>query len=153
MDKLVDSSLSVGAMPAYDGSAVRELRVPQAEIALQLRGWHRAMTERQRASDPDPQAATMAELPPPDVVAFIRYCHRRRGFKWPELYDEMCGVAARREFNGWDHAELGGRGLTFSLLEMPRLSAWVRVVLARDAEPVVEPARPIVRQPMEAAVA
>ena len=21
---------------------------------------------------------------------------------WPELYDEMCGVAARREFNGWD---------------------------------------------------
>lgn len=111
------------------------------------------MTERQRASDPDPQSAAAAELPPPDVVAFIRYCHRRRGFTWPELYDEMCGVAARREFNGWDHAELGGRGLTFSLLEMPRLSAWVRVVLARDAEPVVEAARPVLPQPMEVAAA
>ena len=111
------------------------------------------MTERQRASDPDPQATAMAELPPPDVVAFIRYCHRQRGFKWPELYDEMCGVAARREFNGWDHAELGGRGLTFSLLEMPRLSAWVRVVLARDAEPAVEVARPVAPQGLEAALA
>lgn len=111
------------------------------------------MTERQRASDPDPQATAMSELPPPDVVAFIRYCHRQRGFKWPELYDEMCGVAARREFNGWDHAELGGRGLTFSLLEMPRLSAWVRVVLARDAEAVTEAALPIVHQPLEAALA
>lgn len=109
------------------------------------------MTERQRASDPEPQSAAAAELPPPDVVAFIRYCHRRRGFTWPELYDEMCGVAARREFNGWDHAELGGRGLTFSLLEMPRLSAWVRAVLARDAEPIVEVARPAVLAPMEAA--
>ena len=109
------------------------------------------MTERQRASDPEPQSAAAAELPPPDVVAFIRYCHRRRGFTWPELYDEMCGVAARREFNGWDHAELGGRGLTFSLLEMPRLSAWVRVVLTRDAEPIVEVARPAVHVPMEAA--
>ena len=49
------------------------------------------------------------ELPAPDVVAFIRYCHRRRGASWPELYDEMCGVAARREFNGWDHAELAAR--------------------------------------------
>ena len=111
------------------------------------------MTERQRASDPDPQTAAVGELPPPDVVAFIRYCHRRRGFKWPELYDEMCGVAARREFNGWDHAELAGRGLTFSLLEMPRLSAWVRVVLAREAEPLAEAAPPILRQRIEAALA
>ena len=110
------------------------------------------MTERQRASDPDPQAA-FSELPPPDVVAFIRYCHRQRGFKWPELYDEMCGVAARREFNGWDHAELGGRGLTFSLLEMPRLSAWVRVVLARDAEPVADVGRPLAHPPMEPVLA
>ena len=111
------------------------------------------MTERQRASDPDPQASAMADLPPPDVVAFIRYCHRQRGFKWPELYDEMCGVAARREFNGWDHAELAGRGLTFSLLEMPRLSAWVRVVLARDAEPTGEVARPAAHPTLEPALA
>ena len=50
-----------------------------------------------------------------DVVAFIRYCHRCRGATWLELYDEMCAVAARREFNGWDHAQLASRGLTFSL--------------------------------------
>lgn len=110
------------------------------------------MTERPRASDPEINPAP-TELPPPDVVAFIRYCHRRRGFTWPELYDEMCGVAARREFNGWDHADLGGRGLTFSLLEMPRLSAWVRAVLARDADSMVETALPLVHQPLETALA
>ncbi|HUF07154.1 MAG TPA: hypothetical protein VMP86_07175 [Candidatus Binatia bacterium] len=74
------------------------------------------------------------DLPAPDVVAFIRYCHCRRGATWPELYDEMCGVAARREFNGWDHAELAARGLTFSLFEMPRLAGWARAVLAGMAE-------------------
>jgi hypothetical protein len=69
-------------------------------------------------------------MPSPDVAAFIRYCHRRRGASWPELYDEMCGVAARREFNGWDHDDLAARGLTFSLFEMPRLAGWARAVLA-----------------------
>jgi hypothetical protein len=71
-------------------------------------------------------------MPNPDVAAFIRYCHRRRGASWPELYDEMCGVAARREFKGWDHAQLAARGLTFSLLEMPRLAGWTRAVLAAE---------------------
>jgi len=75
-----------------------------------------------------------AHMPPPDVVAFIRYCHRRRHVGWPELYDEMCAVAARREFNGWDHDELARRGLTFSLFEMPRLAGWVRTVLAGTGE-------------------
>jgi hypothetical protein len=93
------------------------------------------MTQRSSVSDgaerSDPSGATP---PPPDVVAFIRFCHHRRGAAWPELYDEMCGVAARREFNGWDHAQLAARGLTFSLLEMPRLANWSRAVLAGMAE-------------------
>lgn len=76
------------------------------------------------------QRSDAADVPPPDVAAFIRYCHQRRGAAWPELYDEMCAVAARREFNGWDHAELASRGLTFSLQEMPRLASWSRAVLA-----------------------
>lgn len=76
----------------------------------------------------------MTELPPPEVIAFIRYCHGRRGVGWPELYDEMCAVAARREFNGWDHAQLASRGLTFSLFEMPRLAGWVRAVLAAETD-------------------
>ena len=74
--------------------------------------------------------------PPPDVAAFIRFCHGRKRVGWPELYDEMCAVAARREFNGWDHDQFAARGLTFSLFEMPRLSGWVRTVLAGAPEPI-----------------
>jgi len=112
------------------------------------------MSERQRISDPGSmRSAPTVELPPPDVVAFIRYCHRRRGFTWPELYDEMCGVAARREFNGWDHAELATRGLTFSLFEMPRLSAWVRAVVAREDENLADATPGTASLPIKAAVA
>jgi hypothetical protein len=76
------------------------------------------------------QAAPEADAPPPDVVAFIRFCHRRRQAGWPELYDEMCAVAARREFKGWGHDQLAAHGLAFSLQETQRLAGWVRTVLA-----------------------
>jgi hypothetical protein len=46
----------------------------------------------------------------------------------------MWGVASRREYHGWDHAQLASRGLTFTLSEMPRLAAWARAVLAGMAE-------------------
>jgi hypothetical protein len=75
-----------------------------------------------------------AELPPPHVVEFIRFCHHRRKVGWPELYDEMCAVAGRREFNGWDHDQFAAHGLTFSLFDMPRLADWVRTVLASQSE-------------------
>ena len=45
----------------------------------------------------------------------------------------MCAVAARREFNGWDHDELAEHGLNFSLTDMPRLAGWVRMVLGPQA--------------------
>jgi hypothetical protein len=86
------------------------------------------MTQRTSLSDAATRPGPTGEPPPPDVVSFIRFCHHRRGVGWPELYDEMCGVAARREFHGWDHADLESRGLTFSLFEMPRLAGWVRTV-------------------------
>jgi hypothetical protein len=92
------------------------------------------MTQRPLLSDAATRSGPSGELPTPDLIAFIRYCHTRHGASWPELYDEMCGVAARREFNGWDHAQLEARGLTFSLLEMPRLAGWARAVLAGMAE-------------------
>jgi hypothetical protein len=92
------------------------------------------MTQRSLVSDAATRSGPSEELPPPDVVAFIRYCHARRGASWPELYDEMCAVAARREFNGWDHAQLASRGLTFTLFEMPRLANWARAVLEGMAE-------------------
>ena len=91
------------------------------------------MTQRSSVSDAA-WSEESGELPPPDVVSFIRYCHRRRGATWPELYDEMCGVAARREYHGWDHAALASRGLTFTLPDMPRLAAWSRAVLAGARE-------------------
>lgn len=86
----------------------------------------------QRSSAPEPVAQRVVgsgDLPTPDIAAFIRFCHARRGAAWPELYDEMCAVAARREFNGWDHAELASRGLSFSLFEMPKVAGWARAVL------------------------
>ncbi|MDQ4035556.1 MAG: hypothetical protein M3153_06465 [Chloroflexota bacterium] len=92
------------------------------------------MTQRPSVSDVATRPGPAGEPPPPDVVSFIRFCHHRRGVGWPELYDEMCGVAARREFHGWDHADLASRGLTFSLFEMPRLAGWVRTVVDGAAE-------------------
>jgi hypothetical protein len=83
---------------------------------------------------PDPSGSE-ADVPPPHVAEFIRFCHHRRPVGWPELYDEMCAVAGRREFNGWDHDQFAAHGLTFSLFEMPRLAGWVRVVLAASPGP------------------
>jgi len=85
-----------------------------------------------------------ADPPPPDVAEFIRFCHERKRVGWPELYDEMCAVAARREFNGWDHDQFAARGLTFSLFEMHRLSGWVRTVLAVPLEPMESVAAPLI---------
>ncbi len=89
----------------------------------------------ERRVEADPVAA-----PPPEVAEFIRFCHKRRPRAWPDLYDEMWVVAARREFNGWGFEQLEAYGVTFSLFEMPRLAGWVREVLAElpDApEPVL----------------
>ena len=95
------------------------------------------MSQRSISSPARPtQAGPPADPPPPDIAEFIRFCHDRKRVGWPELYDEMCAVAARREFNGWDHDQFAARGLTFSLFEMPRLSGWVRSVLAVPLEPI-----------------
>jgi len=88
----------------------------------------------ERPNDADPPAA-----PPPEVGEFIRFCHHRRPRAWPDLYDEMWVVAARREFNGWGFDQLEAYGVTFSLFEMPRLASWVRQVLEAMPE-VPEPA-------------
>ena len=74
-----------------------------------------------------------SDQPPSEVADFIRFCHHRRPSGWPEIYDEMCAVAARREFKGWSHDDFASRGLTFALPEMLRLSSWVRAVLASQA--------------------
>ena len=89
------------------------------------------MTQRPaEGAAPRQPTTARADAPPPDAVAFIRFCHRRRQAGWPELYDEMCSVAARREFKGWGHDQLADHGVAFSLQEMPRLAGWVRAVIA-----------------------
>lgn len=94
------------------------------------------MSERSSAPSARPARSDVnRNEPTPDIAEFIRYCHRRRQVGWPELYDEMCGVAARREFHGWDHEELARRGLSFTLFEMPRLAVWTRAVLAASVRP------------------
>jgi len=102
------------------------------------------MSDRSPAPSERPDAAEPhRQSPPPDAVEFIRFCYRRRHVGWPELYDEMCAVAARREFNGWDHEQLAEHGLTFSLYEMPRLAAWVRTVIGPQREAVPADHRPM----------
>ena len=89
------------------------------------------MSERSSAPTARPMRSDVnRDVPSPDIAEFIRFCHHRRQVTWPELYDEMCAVAARREFHGWDTEELARRGLTFSLFDMPRVAGWVRTVVA-----------------------
>jgi hypothetical protein len=69
-----------------------------------------------------------------DAAEFIRFCHRRRRVGWPELYDEMCQAASRRDFRGWGAAELAEHGIGFSLFETPALASLVQRVLEADGE-------------------
>ena len=50
--------------------------------------WSMPSSARPMPGDPP------ADPPPPDVAEFIRFCHDRKHVGWPELYDEMCAVAA-----------------------------------------------------------
>ncbi|HEX2193910.1 MAG TPA: hypothetical protein VHK63_02995 [Candidatus Limnocylindria bacterium] len=86
----------------------------------------------ERSSTPSISSAgndARRQQPSADIAEFIRFCHHRRPVGWPEIYDEMCAVAARREFHGWGQDELAQRGVSFTLFEMPRLAAWVRYVV------------------------
>ena len=71
---------------------------------------------------------------PPEAVAFVRFCYRRRRAGWPELYDEMCAVASRRLYNGWGFAELAERGIGFGLFDTPALAAIAREVGREETE-------------------
>jgi hypothetical protein len=95
------------------------------------------MPERSTAATTAHQARVdVGDAPPPEIEEFIRFCHHRRAADWPELYDEMCAVAARGEFNGWGHEQFADHGLTFALSGMPRLASWVRTTLAARVETV-----------------
>jgi len=69
----------------------------------------------------DPRSAAPS-APCPDAIEFVRFCYRRRRVGWPELYDEMCAVAGRGLFRGFDADDLAGIGIGFSLFDMPSLA-------------------------------
>lgn len=79
----------------------------------------------------EPRAAA-SQGSDPEAVEFIRFCYKRRGVGWPELYDEMCGVAARGLYRGYGSDDLAAFGIGFSLFEMPSLAAMSAVVVAEE---------------------
>lgn len=89
-------------------------------------------------------------LPDPEAVDFVRFCYRRRRVGWPELYDEMCAVAARGLYRGYDANDLGAHGVGFALFDMPGLAALTqRIVdeekaLRRPVTVVITEAEPVV---------
>jgi hypothetical protein len=70
----------------------------------------------------------------PAVEEFVRFCYHRRRVGWPELYDEMCAVAARGVFRGWGFAELADQGICFTLSDLPGLAAVAAEVSREERE-------------------
>jgi hypothetical protein len=79
----------------------------------------------------DPRTAASPQ-PDPEAVEFIRFCYQRRRVGWPELYDEMCAVAGRGLFRGYDADDLAGLGIGFSLFGMPALAVLSARIVAEE---------------------
>ena len=73
--------------------------------------------------------------PDAEAEAFIRFCYRRRSVQWPELYDEMCAVAARGDYRGMEYEELSRLGIGFALASLPRLAELAARVIAQEHSP------------------
>lgn len=72
--------------------------------------------------------------PSQEALEFVRYCYGRRRVAWPELYDEMCAVAARGLYRGWGFSELAEHGIGFSLRDLPQLASLAGAVSRAEAE-------------------
>lgn len=73
--------------------------------------------------------------PEAEAKAFVRFCYRRRAVAWPELYDEMCAVAARGDYRGMDYEQLRVLGIGFALSALPRLAELATRVIAEERGP------------------
>jgi len=67
-----------------------------------------------------------------EAAAFVRFCYRRRAVAWPDLYDEMCAVAARGEYRGMSYEQLESVGIRFALAALPRLAEMAARVIAEE---------------------
>jgi hypothetical protein len=81
--------------------------------------------------------------PTPEAVEFVRFCYRRSGVAWPDLYDEMCAVAARGAFRGLEYDELFTFGVSFALTEMPRMAAIAHRVVDEERSARIPLLRPV----------
>ena len=89
--------------------------------------------DRRKGGMPSMGSSTAAaRVPDPDAADFIRFCYRRRRVGWPELYDEMCAVAARGLFKGLGTEDLAAHGIGFSLFDMPALAAMSSGIVAEE---------------------
>ena len=78
------------------------------------------------------QRTANPRTPDPDGIEFVQFCYRRRRVGWPELYDEMCAVAARGLFRGLGPDDLAGLGIGFSLFDMPALAGLAAGVITEE---------------------
>ncbi len=69
----------------------------------------------------------------PLAQEFVSFCLERRGYEWPELYDEMCRVASHRLFKGMGYTELNDHGVSLSLANMPELAALAQTLASSQA--------------------
>lgn len=85
----------------------------------------------------EPVAISILPDPAPtgEALEFVRFCYRRRRAAWPQLYDEMCAVAARGAYRGMSYEELEELGIRFTLTDMPRLAALAQRVAAEERFP------------------
>jgi hypothetical protein len=67
-----------------------------------------------------------------EALEFVRFCYRRRHVAWPELYDEMCAVAARGSFHGLGYAELADHGISFCLGDLAKLATLTERVVHEE---------------------
>ena len=79
----------------------------------------------------DPRNAATG-ITDPDAIEFVKFCYHRRRVGWPELYDEMCAVANRGLFRGYDTDDLAGLGIGFSLFDMPALAVLSTRIIAEE---------------------
>ena len=68
----------------------------------------------------------------PRAVDFVRFCYLRRRVSWPDLYDEMCLVAARGAFRGMGYDELAEVGVSFTLYGLTPLVQLAHRVVAEE---------------------
>ncbi len=79
----------------------------------------------------------------PRAIEFIRFCYLRRRVSWPDLYDEMCMVAARGLFRGMLYEDLAEVGISFTLGGMQSLAQLTqRVVIEERARARASGIRP-----------